>query len=137
MNDMVKLEVTDELIRPIIESQIAAAIAEQMGGAESLVETMVSAALNVGVNSDGKHTGRNYDDKYTFLEAVCGKAIREAAQTAVIRLVEENKPTIEKAVTDQLARAPKKTAAAIVAAFVESTSNKYAVKCDFSFNVKD
>lgn len=129
-----RLDIEQEMIEPIVRDHIAAAIVSQIGDPEDLIRRMVNLALSAKVASDGKVSKYSSDNKFDFIEALCGKAIREAATEAIQRIVEEQKPAIEAAIVKQLQSRPKQTAAAIVAGFVESASSKYRISATFQFS---
>lgn len=127
-----KFEVDEKMVEPIVRDQIAAAVVSQLGNTDELIKRAVSLALKAKVDGNGHISKYNSDNRYDFVEAIASKAIREAAEAAIMNIVEEQKPNIQKAVEDQLKRAPKKTAAAIVNAFCESAGNSYKLTADFT-----
>ena len=132
-----KLEVEKEMIEPIIRDHIASAVIANIGDPEELIRQMVGLALSVKVNRDGKVGQYSSENKYEFIQAVAGKAIREAATEAIVRIVEEQKPAIETAIANELKRRPRATASAIVAAFAGAGANRYRIEADFKFLSSD
>ena len=128
-----EFKVDEKIVEPIIRDQIAAAVVSQLGDVEELVKTMVNLALEQKVGRDGKPSKYSSDNKHTFIEAVAGNAIREAATEAIQAVVNDQKKNIQAAIEAELKRAPKKTAAAIVSAFVEGACKPYKVQADFTF----
>lgn len=129
-----KFEVDEKMVEPIIRDQIAAAVVSQLGNTDELVAKMVRLALSVKVNSDGVPDKYSSYNKHDFVEAIAGKAIREAATQAIRQIVEDQKPQIQAAIEGELRRAPKKTAKAILAAFVEGVQRDYSIKADFTIS---
>lgn len=132
-----KFEVDEKMVEPIIRDQIAAAVVSQLGNTDELVSRMVHLALSVKVNSDGKKDQYSHYNKFDFVEAVAGKAIREAATSAIQQIVEEQKPLIQSAIEDELRRAPKKTAKAILSAFLDGMQRDYRIKADFTITAPE
>jgi hypothetical protein len=131
---MVDLKIDEKIIGPIVEQQIASAIVAQLGDPSILIQKMVAAALSQKVNSEGKVDSYSHSNKFTFMEIAAGNMIREAAKSALAKVVAESQPLIEKAVADELKRSPKKTAAALVSAFSELASNTNAWRASFNFS---
>ena len=129
-----KFEVDEKLVAPIIRDQIAAAVVTQLGNTDELIRRMVHLALTVKTQSDGTISKYSSDNRYDFVEAISAKAIREAAQSAVQKIVEDQKPAIQAAIEAELKRSPKKTAAAVIDAFVEGAKNPYRLSCNFQFS---
>lgn len=128
-----KFEVGEELVKPIIRDQVAAAIAAQLGDPAKLMQELVGKALNQKVNAHGKVGNYSSDNKYPFLEALAANAIRQAAREAFEEIVKQEQPRIRAAVESHLRKQPKKTAAAIVSAFAEGAGCRYSTKVDFTF----
>lgn len=127
-----KFEVDEKLVEPVIREQISAAVVAQLGDTTELMKKMIHQSLSVKVNKDGKVDQYSSYNTFSLIEALAGKAIREAARQAIETIVEEKKPEIEAAVRDYLSRAPKRTAAAIVNAFCDSATTKYRMSVEFN-----
>lgn len=129
-----KFEVDKSIVEPIVSAQVAAAVASQLGDPEKLITGLVNAALTRKVNSHGKVSQYNSENKHAFLEVLAGQVIREAARQAIEKIVAEQRPLIQTAVEEHLRRQPKKTAAAIVSAFAEGAGNRYRTAVHFTFS---
>lgn len=127
-----KFEVDQNLVEPIIRNEIAAAVIAQLGDPSVLLQRMVGLALRQKVSSNGTVSQYSSDNKHDFVEALAGNAIREAAREAIEFIVAEQKPKIQAAIEDELRKSPKKTAAAIVAAFIEGPQNPYRINASFT-----
>lgn len=127
-----KFEVDEKMVEPIIRDQIAAAVVSQLGNTDELVSRMVQLALSKKVDDSGKVNQYSSYNKFDFVEALAGKAIRDAATEAIREIVAKEKPVIQAAIEAELKRRPKKTAAAILSAFLEGVSNNYRIKADFT-----
>ena len=133
-----KIDVGENIVEPIIRDQIAAAVAAHLGNPEEMIRKLVAVALNVKVNQNGIVSSSSYDNKYNFLEALAGKAIREATTLALEKIIAEQAPTIQAAIEDELRKRPKKTAASIMAAFIDINGKmpRYSTTVNFSFDVR-
>lgn len=126
-----KFEVDEKLVEPIIRDHIAAAVVAALGNTDELIRQMVVLALKVKVQADGSISQYSSYNSFDFIEAVSGKAIREAATKAILEIVENQKPAIQAAIEDELRRAPKKTAASIISAFCQSAGSNYRITANF------
>lgn len=128
-----QFQVSPEIVNPIIKDQVAAAVAAHLGDPKELVLGLVQRALEQKVDSDGNRSRYSSDNKHSFLEAMAGKAIREAARAALDEIIAEQQPVITRAVRRHLEKAPDDTAAAIVSAFAQGCGNRYNTKINISF----
>ena len=133
-----KIDVGENIVEPIIRDQIAAAVAAHLGDPEEMIRKLVAVALKTKVNQHGVVGQSSYENKYDFLEALAGKAIREATKAALEKIINEQAPTIQSAIEDELRKRPKKTAAAIMAAFLDTSGAypRYSTKVYFEFDPK-
>lgn len=133
-----KIDVGENIVEPIIRDQIAAAVAAHLGNPEEMIRKLVAVALNAKVNQNGVVSNSGYENKYNFLEALAGKAIREATAAALEKIIAEQAPTIQAAIEDELRKRPKKTAASIMAAFIDSSGKlpRYSTTVNFSFDTR-
>ena len=132
-----RFEVEPEMVEPIIRDQIAAAVVAQLGDTTELVKSMVHLALTVKVAENGMPGQYRSENRFDFVEAIAGKAIREAATQAIRQVVDEQRPQIQKAIEAELKRAPRKTAAAILSAFIEGVEKDYRIKADFTISAPE
>jgi len=138
--DTVKVEVSDGLIRPIIESKIQAAIVAELGKDPAVViDALVRQSLGVKTDERGKISRYESDNKYTYLSSVVSVIIREETKKALNELMEENRDKIKTAIKKQLAQSTKadKLAGAILEGMTESLKCKYSNKIDVTFQTPE
>ena len=123
--DVVSLEVGSEIVRPIIEKRIAAAIAEELGGADIMIEKMVAAALSVKVNRDGLISKYSGDNKHDFVEAVTGRIVRGAAQEAMKQWATDNSQKIKDAIIKEMMKPT--SCRKLAKAFAEAATDSIAI----------
>ena len=133
-SDVVSLEVGADVVRPIIEKRIAAAIAEELGGAEAMIEKMVASALSVKVNRDGFVSKYSSDNKCDFVEAVTGKTIRGAAQEAMKQWAKDNSQKIKDAIIKEMMKPT--SCRKLAKAFAEAATNSIAISWKPTINVE-
>lgn len=97
--DTVDIKVSGDLVKPIVEAKIQAAIVAAMGDDPAVfVEAMVAKALGVKVNEKGREPSYSHEKTVSYLEWMCGDIIRKAAVEAMRKWAEENTDTIEAAI---------------------------------------
>lgn len=134
-----KFEVDPQLVEPIIREQIATAVLAQLGNPADLIRRMVTQTLTLKVNSNGTVSNSSYENKHDLIEVLAGNAIRAAAKAAVEKIVQESAPQIEAEIAAQIKRAPKRTAAAIMAGFMglAGQPNNYRLQANFVFQTTE
>ena len=130
---VVNVQVGEELVRPIIESKVQAAIVEGLGHADQLMQSVISAVINMKVDRDGK-PGQGYSNEQTLLHYLCTKAIRETAEAAVREWIATQQPKLKAELTKQLDRQKAQLAEMMVLGLAESLKNAYRFSVDVEFN---
>ena len=133
--DVVSITVDESVVRPIIEKRIQAAIVKELGETDSLIERMVALALSQKVNMDGNVGQYSSDNKYDFIEAICGKAVRKAAEEAMKEWASSNAEKVKQAVIKELAKPNRQRtmAKAFADAVEESVRCHWRMTCNVSF----
>jgi len=135
MEGDVSLKISPEVVKPIIEAKIESAIISALtDGKAEMINGVVGRMLELKVNKDGKVGNYSSDNKYTFIEALCMKAIREAAQRAIVQWVEKNEPAIQSAIEQQFAKKRGGMAKAFIDGLTESIKSSWRFGVDVNFN---
>ena len=129
----VQVQITEDLVQPIIQAKIEAAIVSALADEKGLVEKTVAAALSQKVDSEGKVNSSDYQNKQTRVEYLSVQLVQQAAKDALARWVSENQKQIEKAMYEELSRKSQtsKLVKAILAGLVDSTKSQW--RFDVSF----
>lgn len=137
--DMVSLQINEEMVKPILEKQIQAAVMAGIGNPEQLIQKVVSVALSHKVDKNGDVSRYSSDNTHDYLDVLVGKTIREAANSALTEWLAENKTLVKEMVIKEMSKpARQKTLVAAFADAVEkSFSCKWNFQCDVSFKEKD
>lgn len=98
----VQVQITEDLIKPIIEAKVQAAVIEAIGSEKELVTKFISTALETRVAANGKVSSYDRENKYTVLEQMCLDNIRKAAKDAIKEWLESNQSQIKEALLKQL-----------------------------------
>lgn len=131
-HDQVDIKVSPDLVRAIIETKVQAAITEALTSERGVVERVVAAALQTKVDNDGKRSAYSSENKFTYLDYLCRKILRSAAEAAVERWAAERKEVLEAEFLRQLQT--KKTSSQLVRACVDGLTT--AVKHKWTFMVE-
>ena len=95
MESKVDVKVSDDLIKPIIEANIQAAIASNFSDLQSqFIEKAVAQALTQPVDSDGKPS--RYSGGIPYIEYLCKKKVQDMAKEALENFVGKNREKIIK-----------------------------------------
>ena len=133
-NGVVNIEIGKDVIQPIVEAKIQAAIAAAFtDDPVPLINAICDQALNIKVDSDGK-IGQ-YQSNQTFLSWYVKKTIRDEAEKALGKIMEEQRPKIQEAIKKKLLsqRGADRIAAAVVDGISESLKCKYTSHLNVTF----
>lgn len=126
----IDIKVSKELVGPIIEAKIQAAIVGELSNAGDLVGKVVAQALSQKV----KASDHSYN-KITFIEKVCKDTIRAAAEQAVKEWASEHQAQITAEFLRQLKQPT--TARKVVRAMVGGMAEVAGSKWKFSVKLPD
>jgi uncharacterized membrane-anchored protein YjiN (DUF445 family) len=129
----VEIKVGADLVRPVLEAKIQAAIASELHNADGLMHAAIAAALSVKVNDKGRVDKSDYYNRETLIEWLAKTAIHKAAEAAIREWVEKQQPKLQKALEQQLAKKTGGIAKAMVEGLAETLKDnwKFNVTCNF------
>lgn len=130
------LQVSQELVRPVIESKIQAAIVAELSKSDGgdLIGQVVSRVLTQKVDGDGKATDSTYQQRSTFMEWMVQKAVRECAAKAMAEWLAANKSRFEKHFAAELGKRSAGMARVFVEGLEKSIASQWSFKVDVGFN---
>jgi len=125
------LSVSQDLVLPVIEQKIHAAIVETLNeaGHGNLIAHAVSSTLTQKVDSKGNINESNYNNTRPYIEWLCEQGIRIAARKGVEAWIANNEHKISDAVEKEM----KKQTGAFAKAFVEAVQG--TITSTYSFKV--
>lgn len=91
-------QIPQDVIAPIIQANITAAIAQALGSSGQVLEKAISTILATQVDAEGKPSNYSHHTHKTWLDWAIGDAIRRAAKAAI----EENVATLQDALKQQM-----------------------------------
>lgn len=138
-SDMVSLQINEDMVKPILEKQIQAAVMAGIGNPEQLIQKVVSVALSHKVDKNGDVSKYSSDNTHDYLDVLTSKAIREAAKQALEEWLNENKTLVKEMVIKEMNKpARQKTLVKAFADAVEdSLSCSWRFNCDVNFTKQD
>lgn len=92
--------IPQDIITPIIEAQITAAVAQAMSGRADVLHQAVNMVLTTKVDSEGKPS--NYSGTKPWIDWVVGDAVRKAATAAIQQFVGQHAEQIKQALIKEL-----------------------------------
>lgn len=98
------LQVSPELVRPVIEAKIQAAIVAELtkGDESGLFAGIVGRVLSQKVDKEGKWDTYGYSGSQEYIAWLCQGAIQASARKAVKEWVERNQAKFEKQFQQEL-----------------------------------
>lgn len=133
----VSVNIGKDLVQPIVEAKIQAAIVESLSGFEGLVDRAVARMMTQKVGHDGKVSQYSSDNKYPFIEIVCQQRIQEAVRAALEVWLEKKEPQILAAVEKEMNRRTGSLAKEFVAGLQDSIKSTWSTKVNVSFARSD
>lgn len=94
------LHIDDNLVRPVIEKEIQAAIVREMDKQKELLPQIVSAVIRMKVDRDGRPS--TYSDSQDYITWAFRDAIQGAVKIAIKDYLEKNKGAFEKELEKQI-----------------------------------
>lgn len=117
------LQIDDNLVRPVIEKEIQAAIVREMDKQKELLPQIVRAVLMLKVDQSGKPS--SYSDAQDYITWVFRGAIQEATKTAIRDYLEKNNAAFQKELEKQIGLGKSDLAASMMKSLNETAQNQW------------
>ena len=101
-DNMINLGISPDLVKPIVETQIKAAVTEMFGGADEVIKKVVTAMIHQKVDSSGNVNRSSYNNEYDWFEIVFSKHIKEAVENELREQMKSMSAAIRKALIKKL-----------------------------------
>lgn len=98
----VSLTISKDIVNPIVEAKVKEAVLSALGGADKLVDKLVSTIISQKVNEQGKVDSYSHNNKFSWLDVVLTKVIKEQAEEAIKEVLSDNAKTIKQELIKQL-----------------------------------
>lgn len=101
-NNLMSLNLSADMIKPIIEKTIQANVLSALNGWEGVVTDMVNTVLTTKVDENGKISSYSSENRYTWIEVNLNRRIKELVEGEVKKQIEESAEAIREAVRKQI-----------------------------------
>ena len=122
MNESSTFHIPKDVIEPIIQAHVTAAVASALAGKEHLVSEAISAVLNRKVDSSG--TPSTYSSSVSWMQWVMDKCIQEATQKAIEEALITHGETLKKTLITELQRKNSPLAKQLVGGLMNALTDK-------------
>lgn len=135
MADTIDIKVSQDLVKPIIEEKMKAAIVEALGSGKEIIEQVVDRILKDKVGSDGQKSRYDSDNKYTFIDMTLRNAIQESCKESLKEFVAQYKEQIKAEIERQLKtkKGMDKFSAALMDGLLKATMENWRLQTTFNF----
>lgn len=130
MSDSPTFQIPKDVIEPIIQAHISAAIVSALSGRERLIEHAVTQVLTQKVDSDGKPS--NYSSSVQFVQWAMQNAVRKA----VTAMLETEFAKQEEAIRALLTAELKKSKSPLVKQLVEGMTKAFTDPGNLKWRLK-
>ena len=130
MGSGMTLSVDDNLVKPVVEAEIQAAIVRQLENIDDLVPKLVRAVLREKVDSSGKVSSSDYRNSHNLLDVICRDAIQKAAKLSMKEYIKESADELRVEIKKQIEASSSELAKVFVGSLIQSLESKW------SFTVK-
>jgi DNA gyrase/topoisomerase IV subunit B len=133
--DSVNIEISKDLIAPIVETKIKAALAEAFGDKEIIIAQVVERMLYDKVDETGKVGQYSSYNKYRWIDIALRNSIQEACKESMTEWLASHKAEIKAALQKQLESRKSRDAMAkaMVDGLVSATTNHWRFSVHFGF----
>lgn len=100
--DTVSLQISKDIVNPIIETKVKEAILEALGGRDKVVQAVIQEVLTRKCSANGTVSQYSGDNKFTWLDVVVTKQIREAVETELKAIIAQSSNEIKAELIRQL-----------------------------------
>jgi ABC-type Zn uptake system ZnuABC Zn-binding protein ZnuA len=126
-NKLMSLQISEDLVKPVIEAKIKATIIEALGGKDQLLEGIMKQVFNQKVSDKGTVSSYSSDNIYNWFDVVITNILQEEVRKAVVEAIklnsEEITATVEKYIKSN--KGTSQIAKALVEAMNGTFSNSY------------
>lgn len=125
--DSASVQIPNDVIQPIVEARIKAAIIEQLGSKDELIESCVKGILSQKVDGNGNPSSNSYGT-FPLMDFLARKAVTEAAKAAIKEWAVSNGGKIELALKKEIARNTGNIAKGLAKSFIQKADSGWSVQ---------
>ncbi len=135
MADLATIELSKDLIEPIVRAQLQASITAALGRADQLVGSVVQSVMNTQVDDNGNQS--RYSSSKPLITWMAESAIKDAAKEAIKEWFADNRDKLKAMLKKEIEKNSKGMAEALVLSVVNSFDCKYSAVVDLKLRSKD
>lgn len=137
-NNLVTMNVSPDIIKPIVETKIKEAIAAALGGSDSIVKHVVEQVLHSRVNDKGNVSSYSSDNKYTWLDIVITNQIKDIVRETLQEQIKDVSGNIKKEIEKflQSKKGSSNIASLLCASMADSIGSNYNSYVEVKFSEK-
>lgn len=128
------IQIPNDVIKPIVEAKVAAAITEALGGYERLVDKAVSQILNQKVDSNGNPDRYDSSCSPTWFTWVMSECVKQAARSAIEEWFKDHQDVMKKSIAAELSKKNSPLVKQLIATLVGTVVNSDSLR--YRMNVK-
>lgn len=132
MADHLNIEISKDLIQPIIKAKVDHAILDAIGGQDEFIAKTMTALLNTAVDEKGNYSTSSYH-KNTLVQHVIREELKKHIRASFQTWVEQHEQQLTEALNETLAKkaTQKNLAGAMVKALLHAAESPKGVKLGF------
>lgn len=134
-NDIANIQISKDVIEPIVRAQLHASIVAGLGRSDELVGQVVHTIMNMKVDSNG--APEHYSGGKPLITWMAESAIKEAAKDALKEWFNDNREKIKEDIKKALTKQGKAMAEQFVMGMSKKASDNYYVNIGVNFGVKE
>lgn len=137
MNEQPTIAIPRDVIEPIIQARVTAAVTEALGGYGRLVETAIAQVINMQVDASGNHS--NYSTNVTWLTWAMRDCVKKAASEAIQSYFKEHAEhaeIIKKQIATELSKKNSPLVKQLINALIATTVNEDTIRYKVNVNVE-
>jgi pullulanase/glycogen debranching enzyme len=136
MSSQPTLHIPKDVIDPIIQASITAAILSGLGDQSKVVASAISSILSQKVDpNSGQVNSYQSHNTVSWIDWALGQQVRESAKAAIIEHLANNQDLVKKQLTAELSKKNSVLAKQLVEAMAKGMSNEHALKYAVSVTV--
>lgn len=134
-SSLVNLTIPQNVTQPIVAAKIQEAVMAALGGADSIVAGVVKQICETKVDSNGKVSSYNSDNKFTWMDFHVTEVIQKEVKAAIQEQIKVGSEAIKGELIRQLQtkKGATKVAEALLSSLEGTFSNGWTSKIDVLF----
>lgn len=132
------LEISQDYIDNLTKDLLTQSLIETLDAKNTIVEGIVSQILSVKVNDEGRISSYSGENRYTYLEWLVRKMIKDEIKSVAAEVLEEKRNDIRSAIRKEVNKKAtmNKFVDAFFSAVTENLESKYRTEIDINFDFK-